>query len=56
MQEGILEGAENMAEKIFLDESNRVSDHYVRNIYLNVFLKIAVPWILVTSKIHQQNR
>ena len=33
--------AENMAE----------SDHYARNIYLNVFLKIAVLWILATFKI-----
>ena len=29
----------------------RVSDHYARNIYLEVFLKTAVPWILVTAHI-----
>ena len=27
---------------------NRVSDHYARNMYITVSLKIAVPWILVT--------
>ena len=30
---------------------NRVSDNYARNIYSKVFLKIAVSWILTTSKI-----
>ena len=34
---------------------NRVSDHYARNIYIKVSLKIAVPWILLTSKILYQN-
>ena len=29
---------------------NRVSDHYARNIYLKKYLKVAVPWILLTSK------
>ena len=29
----------------------RISDHCVRNIYINVSLKIAVLWILVRSKI-----
>ena len=29
----------------------RLSDHLARNIYLQVFLQIAVPWILATSKI-----
>ena len=30
---------------------NRVSDHYARNIYIKVSLKIAVLWILLTLKI-----
>ena len=30
---------------------NRVSDHDARNIYIKVSPKIAVPWILLTSKI-----
>ena len=34
---------------------NRLSDHYARNIYIKVSLKIAVPWILLTSKILYQN-
>ena len=29
---------------------NRVSDHYARNIYIKVSLKVAAPWILLTSK------
>ena len=35
-------------EKHFFSEvtGNRVSDHYARNIYIKVFLKVAVPWIL----------
>ena len=28
--------------------ANRVSNHYARNIYLNIFLKIAIPKILAT--------
>ena len=36
---------------------NRVSDHYARNIYVKVFLEIAVLWMLVPSKIlHQNNK
>ena len=34
---------------------NRVSDHYARNISRKVSLEIAVPWILLTSKILYQN-
>ena len=34
---------------------NRVNDHYPRNIYIKVSLKIAVPWILLTSKLLYQN-
>ena len=30
---------------------SRVSDHYARNVYRKVFLKIAVLWMLVPSKI-----
>ena len=30
---------------------NRVSDHYARNIYIKVSLKMVVSWILWTSKI-----
>ena len=30
---------------------NRVSDPYVRNVYVKVFLSIAVLWMLVPSKI-----
>ena len=30
---------------------NKASDHYLRNIYIKVFLRIAVPWILVILKI-----
>ena len=39
--------------EIFLAEvtGNSVSDHYARNICIKVFLKIAVLWILVRSKI-----
>ena len=36
---------------------NRVSDHYARNVYIKVFLEIAVLWMLVPSKIlHQNNK
>ena len=34
---------------------SRVSDYYVGNICLKVFLKIAVPWILATSKVPYKN-
>ena len=36
-------------EKLFFTEvtGTRVSDHYSRNIYIKVFLKIAVLWILI---------
>ena len=49
--------ANNIPEKRFFTEvtGNRVSDHYARNIYIKVSLKIAVPWILLTSKILYQN-
>ena len=40
--------ANNIAEKV---TGNSVSDHCTKNIYIKVFLKIANPWILVTSKI-----
>ena len=30
---------------------NRIRDHYARNIYIKVFLKIAVLWILVILRI-----
>ena len=45
--------ADNIPEKSFQTKviGNRVSDHYARNIYLKVYLKIAVPWIILTSKI-----
>ena len=29
---------------------HKVSDHYARKIYIKICLKIAVPWILLTSK------
>ena len=40
-----------MAEKILFREvtGNRVRDHYVRNTYFKVLLKIAVPRILAIS-------
>ena len=49
--------ANNIPEKRFFTEvtGNRVSDHYARNIYIKVSLKIAVLWILLTSKILYQN-
>ena len=34
---------------------NRLSDHYARNIFIKVPLKIAVSWILLRSKILYQN-
>ena len=42
--------ANNIPEKCFLTEvtGKRVGDHYARNIYIKVSLKIAVPWILLT--------
>ena len=38
---------------MFLAEvtGNTASDHYAKNIYANVFLEVAVLWILVRSKI-----
>ena len=41
------------AGKVFFTRAtrNRVSDPYARNIYIKVFLKIAVLFILVTLKI-----
>ena len=49
--------ANNIPEKCFFTEvaGNRVSDYYARNIYIKVSLEIAVPWILLTSKILYQN-
>ena len=29
---------------------SRVSYHYARNIYIKVFIEIAIPWMLVQSK------
>ena len=42
--------ANNIPEKRFLREvtGKRVGDHYARNIYVKVSLKIAVPRILLT--------
>ena len=39
-------------EKCLFSEviGNRVSDHDARNIYIKVFLKVAVPWILFDIK------
>ena len=39
-------------EKCFFSEviGNRVSDHDARNIYIKVFLKVAVPWIFFDIK------
>ena len=34
---------------------NWVSDHYARNVYIKIFLEIAVLWMLVPSKILRQN-
>ena len=42
--------ADNIPVKRFLT-GNKVSDHYTRNIYTKVSLTVAVPWILLTSKI-----
>ena len=49
--------AKNIPEKRLFTEvtGNRVSDHYARNIYIKVSLKIAVPWILLTPKVLYQN-
>ena len=45
--------ADNIPEKHFLRELLEigVSDHYARKIYIKVSLKVAVPWVLLTSKI-----
>ena len=45
--------ADNIPEKHFLPELLEigVSDHYARKIYIKVSLKVAVPWVLLTSKI-----
>ena len=45
--------ANNIPEKSFLQKiiGNKVSDHDARIIYIKVSLKIAVPWILLTSKL-----
>ena len=45
--------ADNIPGKLFFTEvtGNRVGDHYARNIYIKVSLKVAVLWILLTSKI-----
>ena len=45
--------ADNIPGKRFFTEvtGNRVTDHYARNIYIKVSVKVAVLWILLTSKI-----
>ena len=42
--------ADNIPEKHFLQKLQEISDHYARNIYIKVPLKIAVLWILLESK------
>ena len=45
----------NIPEKRFLQKLLELgSNHYARNNYIKVSLKIAVPWILLTSKILYQ--
>ena len=40
----------NIAHILFTEVTgNRVSDHYARNVYIKVFLKIAVPWRIIPS-------
>ena len=49
--------SDNIPEKRFLQKllEIRVIDHYARNIYIKVSLKVAVPWVLLTSKILLEN-
>ena len=47
-----LEGWKIVNTEVF---GNRVSDYYVRNIYIEVFLQIALLWILVPSRLPHQN-